>query len=153
MKVSQLYGLLILLLIFACRGQMVEATSKSESKADSVSMDLIQEDLYGGSQEKTLEVFKDQESLKKFYAQLNKSRKPGLRAPSVDFDEVMLLLYCPGNTTEILDMEAASLLIKEENLEFQPPAQANQEFTNSALLQPFYLYKLPLDERQIVLKE
>ena len=41
-------------------------------------------------------VIKDAKSLSKFYAGINKTRKPGLPVPIVDFSKEMAILVCLG---------------------------------------------------------
>lgn len=146
-------GFLLIILAAGCRGQKVNSAEESEDKRQEIAIILLEKDLYGGTEEKSLEVIREEASLKAFYSKINRTRKPGLKVPQIDFKKDMLLLYCPGNTNSVLDENSVSLDIQEDTLEFAMSNTSKEENYNSVLLQPFYLFKLPLDEREVHLLE
>src|SRR5690606_26060953 len=57
---------------------------------------LLEQDGYSGIETFETRVIRDTKSLNKFYTQINKTRKPGLPVPMVDFSQEMVLVVCLG---------------------------------------------------------
>lgn len=140
---------LFLVFINACGGQKLKTDTVPQSIKGGSSLELIVSDLYGGTEDTTLTVIRKQEVLQSFYSKVNRTRKPGLKPPIVDFNKEMLLLFCPGKTNKDLQGQKAFLKESEGLLLFGIDDNSTNDKVQTALLQPFYLYKLPLDDREI----
>ena len=124
------------------------------------SMDSNQEDLtlllsdnYGGTETTQIQVIRNQGALIKFFVEINKTRKPGLPLPEIDFNTEMVLVYCYGRTQL---KTVPTLFVKEDS--DQEKILGIMEVENvtttadSAIKFPFSLYKLPLSEKQFILR-
>lgn len=113
---------------------------------------LLEQDGYSGIETFETKVIRDTKSLNKFYSQVNKTRKPGLPVPMVDFSQEMVLVVC-------LDEQQGEQAVflsktKETETEISITVQLsdvnNGESANAqAISYPFYLYKMPLTEKTI----
>ncbi len=114
---------------------------------------LVMTDAYGGAEEAGLQVFRDEKNLKQFFARVNRSRKPGLPLPQVDFTTHIALVYCSGKTTDTIlpklythgEDEAKIILGKKT-------PKMLKDTTLTALRLPFALYILPRTEKEIILE-
>lgn len=143
-----------LLLSLACKSQK-NISDKSESKvSEPEGLTMILSDNYGGPEVEELRVIRTQGELKKFFSGINKTRKPGIPVPEIDFSKEMVIVYCAGETT---NTETPELLTKDEG-EFRivltPEIKKSLDYpSSSAYLLPFALYTLPITEKDIVLDQ
>ena len=93
-------------------------------------------------------IIRDSKTLSSYFAQINKSRKPGLPVPKIDFNDEVVILVSSGlvNSSGI-----PKVSIKNETdttiglmLEFSPD---NQKLKGS--FTPFCLYKLKSTNKEI----
>lgn len=80
---------LIVLLTFSCKSQ------KSNLDIDE-RLTLIIQDGYFPVESPETHIIKDSKSLKSFYSRINRTRKPGLPIPTVDFSTHSVLVACMG---------------------------------------------------------
>ena len=89
-------GIVLVLVLFflACHGQkkVVENTSKQ----DNGPLVLLVQDAFFPTDSLETHVIKDAKALNAFFREVNKTRKPGLPIPSVDFQNEMVLIACMG---------------------------------------------------------
>ena len=97
-------------------------------------------------------VIRDAKSLRKFYSQINQTRKPGLPVPMVDFSQHILVLVCLGEQQG----ETVPLIskLKETEVELTMAVELSKksskgDMSNQMVYFPFYLYKLPLVDKTI----
>ncbi|MEX0314756.1 MAG: hypothetical protein AB3N18_11305 [Allomuricauda sp.] len=108
-------------------------------------MELVATDSHSGILEYEASIISDTKALGKFYSRINKTRKPGLSAPSIDFSKNTLLVICMGeqNGTEKPLLKKTedkdNVLITIELPEYLDNAPNKETFTSY----PFYIYKLP----------
>lgn len=93
------------------------------------------------------QVVRDVKSLRKIYTEINKTRKPGLPVPDVDFSKDMVVLVCLGEQKmqknlllSVLNESDDETVIAVESKEVK---SAKSELSGSTTY-PFYLYKLPI---------
>ncbi len=114
---------------------------------------LLEQDGYSGIETFETRVIRDTKSLNKFYTQINKTRKPGLPVPMIDFSREMVLVVCLGkqqgehSVTLSKSNETATDLTVIVQLSNSSKAESanTQPVTN-----PFYLYKMPLTGKTII---
>lgn len=100
-------------------------------------------------------VIKDTKTLGKLYRQINKTRKPGLPVPMVDFSKDMLIVVClgeqHGEKTTVLSK------LKETDQEMLIAIEAHnvseKEMPSQPVYFPFYLFKMPLVGKKIVFQQ
>ena len=145
---------LLLLVTIGCKSQDKGKKAVSLTSQEQPELMLILTDNYGGTEMPDFRVIRDMKSLRQFFVQVNKTRKPGIPVPEIDFEQEMVVLYCTGKTT---NASIPGLYLKEDL-----PGQkviglrresVKQKSGNEALMMPFSLYKLPLTDKEIVLKK
>ena len=144
--------MLILLVscLFSCRAQNHLAGEKMEDLV------LVAQDEYSGFSEFGTMVIRDTKSLNKFYSQINKTRKPGLPVPMIDFSKEMAIVVClpeqSGGSEPMLSKideseSELNIAIKLKGL------KTTENEGNTSLVNPFYVYKMPLATKTINLKK
>ncbi|NNF20038.1 MAG: hypothetical protein HKN61_09685, partial [Flavobacteriaceae bacterium] len=84
--------------------------SQSNSDQQAPELTLLMSDPYGGGEQQEILLIENQKALKAFFAKVNRSRKPGLPLPEVNFEKDMVIIYFSGQTTQ----EELPLLSVEE---------------------------------------
>lgn len=101
-------------------------------------------------------VIKDGKSLRKFYSEINKTRKPGLPVPIVDFSKETVILVCLGEQRGRKTPVLSKLKETEEEISMAVEIfdeQQKDEITIQPLYFPFYLYKIPLVDKKIAIQK
>jgi len=80
---------LLVFLTFSCKSQ--KASGQKDDR-----LILLVQDGYFPAEEPETHIIQDAKTLRAFYAQLNKTRKPGLPVPQVDFSTSSVLIACMG---------------------------------------------------------
>ncbi|MCR9265820.1 MAG: hypothetical protein NXH86_16830 [Flavobacteriaceae bacterium] len=136
-------SLLMLIGLLSCKAQSLYG----EKMEDLV---LVAHDGYSGISEYETMVIQDTKSLNKFYAQINKTRKPGLPVPSIDFSTETVLVVCLGELQGEKEPMLSRIQQTEDELlvaiELSNPAK---EEGFQAVSHPFYLYKMPRTPKEI----
>lgn len=134
------------LLPTSCKGQH----TVSANEADDHMMVLVLQDDYSGRVTEELLVLKDQKSLVRFFATINRTRKPGLPVPEVDFAKEMLVVWCAGETQQ----PAKGLSFVDETSDTYMLSKIKPDPTTrqSAIISPFFIYKIPLSNKKIALQ-
>lgn len=144
-------GLLIAVFIFftSCKSHKT-TNSGTIDKQQINNLELVIENSYSGTNLEENIVIRDAKTLNKFFSQVNKTRKPGIPVPQIDFAKETLILICSGKSTagympEVLDMnegiEYISLKIKKES---------QSKSNSTAVTTPFRLYKIPFTQKEIL---
>lgn len=87
----------MILLLFAgsckCPKQATE-TGPTQDTGEVLTPLLV--DDYGGREEEGLEVIRSAKDMQALFARINRTRKPGLPVPEVDFQSRQVIVYFPG---------------------------------------------------------
>lgn len=137
---------LILFGLIGCKGQYDIKKGLDES----MGIQLVLRDSYSGSEEEQQFFIKDKKSLEEFFAGVNKTRKPGLPIPEVDFTKNSLWVYCAG----IQKDKSTNLVFTKEtsnSFVFKKVIDRNTK-KNTAITTPFYVYKVPMESKKIVVE-
>ena len=120
-------------------------------ESDDVGMELILNENYSGFEQEEYFLIKSQKELRAFYGKINRTRKPGLIPPKVDFDSEMILVWCGDKAAS----EYAKLEVREKDafLEIQKKTSNVAKEENSLIVSPFSVYKLPLSSKSIKIKQ
>ncbi|MCM4150968.1 hypothetical protein DHD05_05130 [Arenibacter sp. N53] len=143
--------LIICLLGTACVGQKtVPSSVDNSSERDSRELQLVMEDNYSGVEQPEFQVVRDPKALKNLFLQINKTRKPGLPIPEIDFSEELLLVYCSGTELGVGRLE---MVVVEESLGnitmgLKERISSKKESLNAATT-PIYIYKMPVTQKEI----
>ena len=145
----RLFVLLSLLLFgmnSSCKGQNFASSINGKP----LNMELLLQDDYSNVVTEEVILIKNQESLQSFFSKINKTRKPGLPVPDINFDENMLFVWCQGETLAT----SIGLLFQKETEEAYKfkKVYPSGKSENTAILSPFMLYKLPLSDKIITVE-
>jgi hypothetical protein len=138
----------LLLFLVSCNAQKktVAYSTKDNGKA---SLELLLRDNYSGLKTPQILVIKEPTALRDFYSQINKTRKPGLAIPNVDFNSETVIIYTLG---EQLNAEAPSMQIQSSTSTSVNITILNSFTTefNGAITSPFCVYKLNSNTRNLL---
>ncbi|MEM8763841.1 MAG: hypothetical protein AAGD88_08515 [Bacteroidota bacterium] len=124
------------------------ASCKSQDKAmatnEAKGMEAVLEDGYYPVEEKQALVIESEKSLKSFFSKVNRSRKPGLPVPKVDFTKEVALVVCVG----AYQSEGYPKLMQPKNdgVYHIVGAQTTDNQENTAVSYPLMVYKVPRTE-------
>ena len=134
----------------SCKSQ--KQTGVSEQTENSSEIVLIDSDEYSNIYELETLVIRDSKSLAKFYSKINKTRKPGLPVPSIDFSAYTALIVCAGeqkpNSKMVLSYGESQDNILTINIEQDNPKDS-KESQITVVTYPFYVYTIPLTDKTI----
>ena len=142
------YFLIIsLVCLSACKAQK-EAKMNSDETSD---FELVASDGYSGIQAYEASIISDTKSLNKFYSRINRTRKPGLPVPTIDFSKDVLVAMCLGEQNGTIS-PMLKKVESEDNvlvtIELQEDENASKT-ENQLTSYPFYIYKLPSTSKTV----
>lgn len=137
----------ILFMGSSCKGQKNISSDDTKSVSD---MELIVTDNYSGSETEETQIITDQKSLESFYGKINRTRKPGLPIPEIDFTKEMILVWCAGEG--IQDIPQLSISKETTDTYFVSKHTTVKKLKSTAVISPFSVYKLPKTSKKIVLE-
>ena len=144
------YG--ILLAMLSCNGQKKVANqAEANAKAlTAIGLELLVQDDYSGTDEPESRVITDMKILKGFFSKVNRTRKPGIPVPDVDFSKELLLLVCSGERNDGLSPEIVISRSTDTELVLATKHLSKGAVRHTgATTTPFSLYKMPLTERAV----
>ncbi|GLU44883.1 hypothetical protein Musp01_25070 [Muricauda sp. NBRC 101325] len=117
---------------------------------------LLAHDNYSNIGEYQTQIIRDQKTLQKFYSQVNKTRKPGLTVPIIDFSKEMLILVSLGEQRSQKNIVITK--IKESDKEIEIGIEIfdkkkEGELSIQPMYYPFYLYKMPLVDKNLLFQK
>ncbi|MBT8302492.1 MAG: hypothetical protein KJO63_14275 [Maribacter sp.] len=123
---------------------------QNDVNSDDERLTLILQDNYSGGDVAETLIIRDAKALNSFYSKVNRTRKPGIPVPKIDFSKEMILIYCTGEQT---NGKHARLAIEEESekevIISTSVEKSIKEGPNAALTSPFSVYKMPLTQKEI----
>ena len=148
-------SLFIFAIILSCNGQKKAAMKdKNDMNVGSEKLTLLLRDNYSGSDVAETLVIKDVKALKSFYSKINRTRKPGLPVPEVDFTKEMILVHCSGEQTNGKHVLLSVMEENEKEMIISTSVEKSKKSgTSSALISPFSVYKMPLTQKVISFKK
>ncbi|MEQ8216858.1 MAG: hypothetical protein RH981_01395 [Arenibacter sp.] len=143
--------LFLCLLGISCSGQKGVPKDKADgSMQNSKELQLVLMDNYSGVEDSEFQIVRDLKTLRNFFIQINKTRKPGLPIPEVDFSKELLLIYCAGTTLGVGGTELFVIEDSQDNMVVGSKERipSGKEITNITTT-PFIIYKMPLTPKEI----
>ena len=137
-------------IVFLLSNSCKSSITPKNLQPDQIEMELIVAENYSGFEEEQFFIIKDQEALGTFYGTINRTRKPGLALPKIDFTKEMLLVWCGG--LEVLGHAALEVISKDDNLLVQKIKTKSNKISKGPTVSPFSIYKLPLTSKKVVFK-
>lgn len=114
---------------------------------------LLEQDGYSGMETFETRAIRDTKSLNKFYTQINKTRKPGLPVPMIDFSQEMVLVVCLGKQQgqQLVTLYKSNETATDLTVIVQLSNSNKSESVNpQPITNPFYLYKMPFTDKTII---
>lgn len=145
----------VLFALLSCNGQkkMVSTSTMVGPSEQSNGLELLLQEEYSGFDTEETMIIKDRKNLKSFYSKLNRTRKPGLPVPEVDFTKNMVVVQCSGEQQHMgapiltFDKETDSAIVLTSKL-----VRDKKSGSKTITTFPFCLYKMPLTDKEIVVK-
>ncbi|MEB8347217.1 hypothetical protein OO010_14260 [Flavobacteriaceae bacterium KMM 6898] len=144
--------LTLLFVCISCKSQK-KGVQHNEENGQMDEPTLVLKDNYSNIDSSQVSVIKDQKALNKFFVQVNKTRKPGLPVPEIDFTKEMMILICAGEQkgsyvprVTIVNEDAGNMIVNIGK------NQASDS-TDTAMSTPFFLYKMPISKKLITFKK
>jgi len=125
-----------------------KSTAQSNlQESNEMGMKLLLNENYSGFEQEEYILIKNQKELNAFYGKVNRTRKPGLTPPSIDFNAEMVLIWCGDNSAS----HYANLEMHETDdfLELHKLKTTASKEENSFIVSPFSVYKLPLSTKTL----
>jgi hypothetical protein len=143
--------LLIICVTIGCKGQKETLNNSESTENTSEELTLDLSDNYGGTELQDIQVIRDPGTFKSFFTQINKTRKPGIPVPKVDFSKEMVVIYCSGKTTNG-DVPGLFMISETDDKMILGLKKQNEHETSStALVMPFGVYTMPHSDKEVVL--
>ncbi|WP_076548559.1 hypothetical protein [Maribacter ulvicola] len=112
-----------------------------------IAMELILNENYSGFEHEKYILIKNQKELSAFYGRVNRTRKPGLVMPSIDFNSTMVFIWCGDSTA--LDYAHITLREKDDFLEVYKFKTKATKDKDKLVVSPFSVYKLPFSTKNL----
>jgi len=91
----------LVLALFSC---------KSQKSSSALPLELIVTEDYSGAEEEEIIIVRTEKELHSFFAKVNRTRKPGLPIPVIDFTKDLLIIWCSDKSYTTVP----ELIVKEE---------------------------------------
>ncbi len=146
---------LFLMLIFTtCNAQKNNraTTDGKESQDTEHGLIWMLSDPYSGVDVAETLIVKDAKSLQKFYSQINRTRKPGLPVPDIDFSKEMLVIRCSGPTDEAVAPRLFVMEVTEDKIVLGIK-KTDKTSSSSAVTTPFSVYRMPLTKKEVLVRD
>jgi len=143
------FVLVLGILILSCKSK--EKALRVSKNKDAQDMMVILEDSYFPSEEPFNLKIDDQKSLHNFFSKLNRTRKPGISTPILDFKEYSVIISCVG---EQKNVDRIKLLRKSEtdnSIEIEIVFVENKS-SQDFIFYPFAIYKLAKTNKKVIFK-
>lgn len=140
------------MLFLSCKTHKDMDSTSSENPLQENGLNLVLSDNYGGTELPEIEVIRDPETLKKFFFKINKTRKPGLPVPEIDFSTQTVVIYSTGRMqgTGVPTLAIKQVTEDEILLGLNYPEEQADDAT--AVVLPFGLYTLPVTDKKIIVE-
>ena len=148
-------AILLSLFLFAisCVGQKGLLSENTKDSPQEVQMlEHVLSDSHSGVEKETFMVIRDSKALRNFFLQINKTRKPGLPVPQVDFSKKIVVIYCGGISAGHRSLKLELLKESQDAITLSPKEGA--PFQKEGILEttPFCMYTLPYTQKEILVQ-
>jgi hypothetical protein len=139
----------ILILATSCKSQKKSIVETSNNDK----LVLLVQDGYFFTDKIETDVIRDEKALKSFFSKVNKTRKPGIPVPKVDFSKEMILVACMGEqktaAMPFLKMLEGSKQEQVIGIELKSKSKKTEQITSY----PFCVYKMPTSTDKIIFRQ
>lgn len=136
-------GFLLLTICCSCKSQE-KVNSKPNEK---MVLETVLRGDYSGQETEELLKIENQSELEVFFGKINRTRKPGLPVPNIDFDHKTLVVWLGGKTTSSdTELQVGSL---SEKTVYLKKTKSKKKLNTTAILSPFVIYGIPKTTKHI----
>lgn len=145
----------MIVLFAACGAKQDSKTKNSGMASKSIAYEVLVQDSYGGADNPEHRVITNAQELRKVYGIINRTRKPGIEVPEIDFSaNTVVAIFMGerssgGNHIEIEKVEEHEDGIEVKTRNIKP---GTGEMTTMAITHPFIFVKLPVSGKEITVK-
>ncbi|WP_423998804.1 hypothetical protein [Maribacter sp. IgM3_T14_3] len=137
------FFLLAIIQLNSCKS----TAQSSLQESNDTGMELILNENYSGFEQEEYLLIRNQKELSAFYGKINRTRKPGLTPPSIDFNIEMILIWCgDSSASNYADLELSE---KADYLQIHKMKTTVSKEENTLIVSPFSMYKLPLSTKTL----
>tara|TARA_R110002051_G_scaffold303610_1_gene372577 strand:- start:32583 stop:33053 length:471 start_codon:yes stop_codon:yes gene_type:complete len=142
---SLIFALFFMTQLLSCKTSFADEFQNSNS----FKVENILNENFSGYNEEEYILIKNQEALNTFYGRVNRTRKPGIIPPEIDFTKNMLLVWCGDDQmSNFVELEIRennnNLIIHKLNSKTKKKHQL--------VVNPFSIFKLPLSSKSILIQ-
>ncbi|BDW93796.1 hypothetical protein LCL86_12435 [Muricauda ruestringensis] len=152
MTIKYIY-LIAVVCLFSCKAQK-EGHSPVGERLEH--MELVDFDNHSNIAYYENTIITDNKSLRKYYSQINKTRKPGLPLPILDFSSEMAIIICLGEQNNVRKPVLSKLKESDQAITIAVELIAEEKedkIGKQPITYPFYLYKMPLVDKAVVFQK
>ena len=145
----------IVLLLLSCNGQKKVGVKNADNQLSSdAPLVLLLQDEYGSFDVEETMIIRDMKRLKSFYSKINRTRKPGLPVPDINFSTEIVIVQCSGEQnhsgipTLSFNKETSTQVLLDYKINKVPG-----DVTTAVVRNPFCVYKMPLTQKEILVEK
>jgi hypothetical protein len=144
----------ILALLLSCNGPKKALEKNLERANPDFALTLLLQDDYSGSPTAETLIITDAKELQQFFLKVNRTRKPGLPLPDVDFSRETVLIFCNGEKNHQVQPKLSIKDVTEKEIVIAPILEGKQKkSTSNAITSPFSIYKIPSTQKKIIFQK
>lgn len=150
----KIFLFVISLVLVSCNGQKKAAMSAEEIERTETEnlLELVMQEEQGGFETDEMLVIRDAKRLKSFFSKINRTRKPGLPVPDIDFLKDMIIIQCSdgksqSNTTflSVVKETDTQIILISNGLSDGSDTEKIKSYGS------FSIYKMPASTKEILL--
>lgn len=145
MPIKYFFALVILMAI-SCKSQK----QNLNMAVNDTEITLLLEDAYFPVEERQAMAIADEKTLRAFFSKVNRTRKPGLPVPEIDFNKEVALIICAGkqkgNSTSYLEKRQETEELVSLSIVKKP---VKERIDDELISYPFSIYKMPKTDKKI----
>lgn len=147
-------GFFLSLIFATCTAQKsgVGGDTNKQGQGADIGLSFVAGDAYSGTETAETLVITDAKSLQKFYSRVNRTRKPGLPLPDIDFSKDMAIVRCSGVTDDDATPNLYVWEVTDDEIVLGIK-DINGKSASSAITTPFVVYRMPRTDKEVNVEE
>lgn len=149
------FGTLLLfgwaLILTSCNAQK-STVVHDDSNKDEKALSRVLVDFHNASAFDRTMVIRDKKALTKFFSSVNRTRKPGLPMPQIDFSKNMLVVHFFRFAEQTDELGLSVLEETESTILLQEKETAQIDSSTNIKILPFGIFELPITTKKILVK-
>ncbi|WP_299534780.1 hypothetical protein [Ulvibacterium sp.] len=145
---------LLTLFLLSCYGQKRALEQDQEKSNTDPILTLLLQDDYSGLDIEETSIITNTKTLQAFFVNVNRTRKPGLPLPEVDFSKETVLIYCSGEINQHVRPKLSIADVTDHSIIITPTLEEKQKKGASLVItSPFSIYKIPSTQKKIIFQK